>query len=156
MHPAQAFVFGGHRAHRQANDGVRLVNRAIGRHAWMIFGDLSAAKEPGRPVIARSCVLHRGEFRYSSLCKVPRPPAQQSHLQPSRVVAIHTAVAVGVSHSEGMLNTSLGHLSVTVEAALAGCGALKVVMVRPAGAKAKSHVTSSQQQTRGGLHPCLL
>lgn len=61
MHPAQeAFVFGGYCAHRQANDGVRFVNRAIGRHAWVIFGDSSAAKEPGRPVIARSCVeLHR-------------------------------------------------------------------------------------------------
>ena len=60
MHAAQeTFVFGRYRAHCQADDGVRFVNRSISRHAWMIFGDSPSAKEPGGTVITRSCVeLH--------------------------------------------------------------------------------------------------
>ena len=60
VHPAQeTFVFSGKRAHRQANGGIGFINRAIRRHPWMIFGDSTAAKEPGGSIIARSCVeLH--------------------------------------------------------------------------------------------------
>ena len=62
MHPPEeAIVIGGDRAHGQANGGVGFINRPVGGNAGMIFGDPSAAKEPGGPVIARSCVeLHRG------------------------------------------------------------------------------------------------
>ena len=62
MHPSEeALVIGGNLAHGQANGGVGFINRPVGRHAGMIFGDPSAAKEPGGPVITRSCVeLHRG------------------------------------------------------------------------------------------------